>query len=72
MSVDMKIETKYGSYDERNLSALIRRNMMTKEQPFVNFVCRRGMKASVATEGRFISPRGVCFSTITFRVPKEY
>lgn len=38
MSVDMKIETKYGSYDERNLSALIRRNMMTKEQPFVNFV----------------------------------
>ena len=38
MSVDMKIETKHGSYDERNLSALIRRNMMTKEQPFVNFV----------------------------------
>ena len=30
------------------------------------------MKASVATEGRFISPRGACFSTINFSFPEEY
>ena len=33
---------------------------------------RRGALALLATKGRFISPRGVCFSTIAFRVPKEY
>lgn len=41
MSVDTKIETKYGSYNERNLSALIRRNMMTKEHKLKNKYTRK-------------------------------
>ena len=32
---------------------------------------QRGMIALLATKGRFISPRGVCFSTITFSFPEE-
>ena len=32
---------------------------------------QRGALALLATEGRFISPRGVCFSTITFSFPEE-
>ena len=37
----MEIETKYGSYNERNLSALIRRNMMTKEHRLKNKYTRK-------------------------------
>ena len=32
---------------------------------------QRGMIALLATKGRFISPRGVCFSTITFSSSEE-
>ena len=32
---------------------------------------QRGMIALLATKGRFISPRGVCFSTINFSFPEE-
>ena len=32
---------------------------------------QRGMIALLATKGRFISPRGACFSTITFSSPEE-
>jgi len=32
---------------------------------------QRGALALLATEGRFISPRGVCFSTIAFSFLKE-
>lgn len=32
---------------------------------------QRGVLALLATEGRFISPRGACFSTIKFIFPEE-
>ena len=32
---------------------------------------QRGALALLATKGRFISPRGACFSTINFSFPEE-
>lgn len=50
MSANMKIETKYGSYNERNLSALIRRNMMTKEYKLKNKYTRKQKHKNMVNE----------------------
>ena len=44
-------------------------SLLLPSQKFAYSQCRRGMKASVATKGRFISPRGVRLAAL--KVPKR-